>query len=226
MALTPLFTDGCDTCSTSYAETGTIETSNLYVEILLPIDASTLAVQITGTWTAALLFEGTVNGDDYFSVDMQPLPSGVIVNSTANNGVWQANVAGYSKFRVRTTAITLEASVSIRVTSGPATLPVATDDTSALTWSRSGVTLTGAGDQILLAADATRRAVVLYNRSVNSIARYDLAGQSINAAADEGISLGAGATAHAYSGQDAPTGTVTVTGTAGDIITVYTGTTA
>lgn len=226
MALTPLFTDGCDTCSTSYAETGTIETSNLYVEILLPIDASTLAVQITGSWTATLLFEGTVNGDDYISMEMQPLPSGSIVISATGNGAWQTNVAGYSKFRVRTTAITLEADVSIRVTSGPATLPVSTDNTLALTWARSAVTLTGAADQVLLTANANRRALLIYNRASNDIARYDIAGQSINVAADEGISLLAGATVHTYSGQDTPTGTVTVTGTAGNIITLYTGTTA
>jgi hypothetical protein len=226
MALTPLFTDGCDTCSTSYAETGTIETSNLYVEILLPIDASTLAVQITGSWTATLLFEGTVNGDDYISMEMQPLPSGSIVTSATGNGAWQTNVAGYSKFRVRTTAITLEADVSIRVTSGPATLPVSTDNTLALTWARSAVTLTGATDQVLLAADASRRAIMLYNRDTNDLARYDIAGQSINAAADEGIPLNAGISLHSYSGQDAPTGTITITGTAGNIITVYAGTTA
>lgn len=225
MALTPLFTDGCATCSTSYAETGTLETSNLYVEILLPIDASTLAVQITGSWTATLLFEGTVNGDDYFSVELQPLPSGLQVTSATSNGVWQGNVAGYSKFRVRTTAITLEAAVSIRVTSGPATLPVSTDDTTTLTWSRTSVTLTGAANDILLSADANRRAMVLYNRSGNNVARYDIAGQSINAAADEGITLPAGGAPHSYTGQDTPTGTVTATGTAGNIVTIYIGVT-
>lgn len=225
MALTPLFTDGCDTCSTSYAETGTIQTSNLYVEILLPIDASTLAAQITGTWTATLLFEGTVNGDDWFSVDMQPLPSGLQVNSATSNGVWQGNVAGFSKFRVRTTTITLEADVSIRVTSGPATLPVSSDDTTSLTWSRSSFTLTGVANDVLLSANANRRAMVLYNRSGNSIARYDIAGQSINAAADEGITLPAGGTPHSYSGQEAPTGTITATGTAGNIVTIYIGVT-
>jgi hypothetical protein len=222
MALTPLFTDGCETCSTSYAETGVLSSSNLYVEILLPIDAATLALQVTGSWSATLLFEGTINGDDWFAAEVQPLPSGLLVASTTTNGVWQTNVAGFSKFRVRTTAITNEATVSIRVTSGPATLPVSTESTTSLSWSRTAVTLTGADDQVLLAADASRRAVIFYNRTGNSIVRYDIAGQSINAAADEGIPLIADNSIHSYSGQDTPTGTVTVTGTAGNIVTVYT----
>jgi len=220
MALTPLFTDGCDTCSTSYAETGVIETSNLYVEILLPIDASTLAVQITGSWAATLFFEGTVNGDDWFSVNAQPLPSGLNVTSVTANGSWQANVAGYSKFRVRAATITDEAAVSIRVTSGPATLPVASTATNSVIWTRSAVTLTGAEDQILLTTDANRRAMLICNRTGNNAIRYDVAGQTISVAAAEGILLSAGAT-DSYSGQETPTNTITVTGTAGNIVTVY-----
>ena len=226
MALTPLFTDGCGTCSTSYAETGTVSTSNLYVEILLPIDAATLAVQITGSWAATLLFEGTVNGDDWFAAEMQPLPSGLLITTATANGVWQTNVAGFSKFRVRTTTITDEAAVSIRVTSGPATLPASTSSTSSVTWSRTSVVLTGAADDVLLAVDTDRRAVAFYNRIGNDTARYDIAGLSINAAADEGLCLYAGDTPTMYSGQTTPTGTVTVTGTAGDIITVYVATAA
>lgn len=225
MALTPLFTDGCDTCSTSYAETGVLQTSNLYVEILLPIDASTLAVQITGSWAATLLFEGTVNGDDWLLVDAQPLPSGLLASSATTNGTWRAAAAGYSKFRVRTTAITGEASVSIRVTSGPATLPTSTEDTSAVTWSRVHVTLTGAEDQVLLPVGVNRRALLIFNRVGNDNVRYDPAGQLISVAAGEGLLLPAN-TVDSYDGQETPAGTITVTGTAGNIVTVYVGTTS
>lgn len=222
MALTPLFTDGCDTCSTSYAEEGTLQTSNLYVEILLPIDASTLAVQITGSWAATLLFEGTINGDDWFATDMQPLPSGLLVSSTTSNGVWRTTVAGYSKFRVRTTAITDEASVAMRVTSGPSAVPVVEDEDAVLTWTRTAVTLTGAADQVLLATNVNRRALMIRNRAGNADIYYDVAGQSIDTGAGEGIALVA-SDMDVYSGQEAPTGTITVTGTAGNIVSVYVG---
>lgn len=221
MALTPLFTDGCETCSTSYAETGVISTSNLYVEVLLPIDAATLSAQITGSWTATLFFEATINGDDWFAVDMQPLPSGLLISSVTSNGVWRTTAAGYAKFRVRTASITDEASVSLRVTSGSADLPTSTEDTATITWLKSAVTLTGAEDQIMLSADSNRRAVIIYNRGSNDDIRYDLAGQTISVAGDEGLVLLAGGL-DTYSGQEAPTGVVTVTGTAGNIVTVYT----
>lgn len=222
---TPLFSDGCGDCSASYDVTGVLDEDNLSVEIVLPVDVSTLAVQIAGTWAATLFFEGTINGVDWFAMDMQPLPAGVLASSAAANGVWQANIAGYSRFRVRAASITGEADISLRATSGPATLPLPVSSTtsSALTWSRAQFILTGADDDLILLADANRRALILYNRASNDLVRYDIAGQSIDAGADEGIPLAAGGSPHAYSGQDTPTGTVTATGTPGNVITIYTG---
>lgn len=223
---TPIFGDGCGDCSTSYAVTGVLDEDNLSLEIQLPIDVATLAIQIAGTWAATLLFEATINGDDWFSADAQPLPAGTPLSSVVNNGVWQANVAGYSAFRVRTTSITGEADVAFRATvagTGGGGSGGGGDTTTPLTWSRADFTLTGAADDILLSADADRRAVVLYNRAANDTVRYDLAGQSIDAGLDEGIPLYAGAGPHSLTGQDAPIGIITITGTAGNVVTVYAG---
>jgi hypothetical protein len=77
-------------------------------------------VQLTGTWTATVQFEGSVDGSNFFAVNGTPYQStGTLVTSATANGQWQFDIAGCSLFRVRCSAFTSGTIVvTIRSTSG------------------------------------------------------------------------------------------------------------
>ncbi len=87
------------------------------------------AVQITGTWTGTLIFEGSVDGGTtYFTTPAQAIGStGAIVTTTTTNGQWWLNITGFSHFRVRCSVTgTGTAVVSIRATLGVAGVTIDT----------------------------------------------------------------------------------------------------
>lgn len=67
---------------------------------------SSIGIQITGTWTATLQFECTVDDTNWFSVQPWDISSFGTDTSTNDNGNFIVNVAGYSQFRVRASAYT------------------------------------------------------------------------------------------------------------------------
>lgn len=67
-------------------------------------DTGSLSLQVTGTFSATLQFEGTVNGSTWVAVQGDPLPSGAAASSATSTGAWTFNVAGLSAFRVRASA--------------------------------------------------------------------------------------------------------------------------
>lgn len=70
------------------------------------VDASTVGVQITGTWIATLQFEGTNDGSNWNSVPAYAVTTAIAGTSTQRNGHWRVNVAGLTQFRVRASAWT------------------------------------------------------------------------------------------------------------------------
>lgn len=103
---------------------------------------STATVQVTGTWTGTIIFEGSVDGGtNYFSNPMFAINStGVFVTTATANGQWQGDIAGFSHFRVRCSITgTGTAVVSIRASSGTAAvgfdspLPAGTNAIGAIT---------------------------------------------------------------------------------------------
>lgn len=67
---------------------------------------SQVGIQITGTWAGTLEFEGTINGDTWFSLDATPVPSTTSVNNTTANGAWIAQCPGTILVRVRCSTYT------------------------------------------------------------------------------------------------------------------------
>jgi hypothetical protein len=220
---TPLFSEACSSCgcSTTYEATGTIVEDDDTVELELPSGASVLALQISGTWTGEIDFEGTIDGTNWVALEMQPLPTGDHADSTTANGAWQVNVAGYEKARaIGDGSITGEASVTMRATSGGASLPVPTSATLPYVWTRSSVTLTGGASDELLAADATRKAAIIYNRENNDPVQYDLTGAAI---VDGEVPILEDDDEIVLTAPECPIAAVTGKGTLGDILTVYVG---
>ena len=73
--------------------------------VTVPADASTLTIQLTGTWSATVQFEVSAdNQATWQGINAQPIPNGQQVTSATGNGVWQADVAGFTNARLRVSA--------------------------------------------------------------------------------------------------------------------------
>lgn len=75
----------------------------------LPMDVSTLgicSIDVRGTFSATLVVEGTVNGTDWFTLNITPINGGTAVSSITAAGQWAATTAALSKIRVRCSAYT------------------------------------------------------------------------------------------------------------------------
>jgi hypothetical protein len=68
-------------------------------------DTSTVTFQLSGTWSATVQFEFSVdNGVTWTALAVGPMPSGQQVTSATANGVWQADAAGFTNVRTRVSA--------------------------------------------------------------------------------------------------------------------------
>lgn len=81
---------------------------------------SAVGIQITGTWTGTITFEGTIDGATYTPLNMTPSDSGTAVTSTTANGVWLGSCGGLAIVRARMSAApTGSAEVTIQGAPGP-----------------------------------------------------------------------------------------------------------
>ena len=62
---------------------------------------STSNIQVTGVWVGTLVFEGTLDGTNWFSVNAQVPTTGALVTTASGTGNWTADVAALVQFRVR-----------------------------------------------------------------------------------------------------------------------------
>ena len=84
---------------TDRTSTGTItSTQNVAINTM---SSGTCGIQVTGTWTGTLQFQGSVdNGTTWVSIPAVVPATGVEVTSTTANGVWSAACAGFAQVRV------------------------------------------------------------------------------------------------------------------------------
>jgi hypothetical protein len=87
---------------------------------------TTVAIQITGTWTGSILFEATVDGTNFFPITMHPIAGfGALITSVTANGQWQGDIAGYAAVRARCSVTgSGTAVVSLRTTGGASDMAV------------------------------------------------------------------------------------------------------
>lgn len=90
---------------TAAGNAGTITAAQGDVRLNL-IDAGTVAVTLSGTWSATVQFEGTVNGSDWFAVNAYPPTALSAVTSATANGNWIVPCAGLGTLRIRSSAFT------------------------------------------------------------------------------------------------------------------------
>lgn len=89
------------TTCTSTVKTGCV-VMDLSVLNQLP---STVGVQMSGTWTGTVRFEGSIDGSTYVSVVARPSSGGSWVSEATSVGVWAADVAGLKYFRARASVL-------------------------------------------------------------------------------------------------------------------------
>lgn len=65
-----------------------------------------LGVQATGTFSATVTIEATVDGTNYTAIALTPAAGGAAVTSFTAAGMWTANVGAYRAVRVKASAYT------------------------------------------------------------------------------------------------------------------------
>lgn len=104
--------------STTTTTSGTITTIGQTVTMGLPAGASTVAVQVTGTWTGELDFETTVDNSTWVVHPLTSTAAGP-VTGVATNGIWEGSVGALQQFRVlAASAMTGSASVTMVASTG------------------------------------------------------------------------------------------------------------
>lgn len=88
-----------------YSGSGTITALNGAVTLNIPTSSS-VGFQITGTWVATLIFEATVDGTNWFTIQGTTLPGGATTTTTTANNAFLTGVGGYQGFRVRASLFT------------------------------------------------------------------------------------------------------------------------
>lgn len=63
-----------------------------------------VAVQVTGTLSATITFEATVDGTNWVAFNMTPSNSATPASTTTAVGAWSASTGGYSGIRARCSA--------------------------------------------------------------------------------------------------------------------------
>ena len=84
---------------------------------------SSLGIQISGTWTGTISFEGSVNGGEFVALNGIAINGTAIVSSATANGIYRFNVAALLKVQVRfSTATTGNPTVMLIASPEPSSL--------------------------------------------------------------------------------------------------------
>jgi hypothetical protein len=101
---------------------------------------SAMGIAVSGTWTGTLIAEATINGTDWFAVNLAANATGTINTTFTANGQAQALVAACAGFRIRcsvtgtgTANVTLIAAASSGMTKHATPLPAGTNTIGATT---------------------------------------------------------------------------------------------
>lgn len=82
-------------------------------EVLNTSGLAMVAVQLTGTYTATVTFQGTVDGSNWVAIQAMNMNSGAVATTATANGLYIVPVSGLTLFRCN---LTFTAGTSITVT--------------------------------------------------------------------------------------------------------------
>lgn len=75
-------------------------------------DAEDVAIQVTGTFSATVSFEGSIDGANFVALSLTPIGSATPATSTTLAGIWRGSVAGLRAVR---TPVTWTSGTSVTV---------------------------------------------------------------------------------------------------------------
>ena len=124
-----------------------------------------VGIQVTGTFTGTLTFEGTLDGVTYTTLQVIPYNTTVAVTTTTGTGMWGGAIGGMSIFRVRmssytsgTANVTINASVQgvasrkspfdqgLNTTDSPTLASISATNPAVTAGSGTGITVDTAGE--------------------------------------------------------------------------------
>lgn len=107
---------------TAVDTSATCSTTNGFVVINVSPNSSSVAFNVSGTFSGTLQFVGTVDGARWDAVNAFPPNSTTAATSTTSGGTWKADVANFAQFCVRASAFASgTATVGMRNGSGVST---------------------------------------------------------------------------------------------------------
>jgi hypothetical protein len=136
-------------------------------------------IQITGTFSQTLQFEGTTDGSTWAAVSVTPSSSTTTVTSATAAGLWTTSTAGLVGLRVRASA----------VVSGTAVITIVGNQTGARATGSGGggggsvTSITGTSDQVVASA-ATGAVTLSTPQSINTTSTPQFGRLGLGAAAD------------------------------------------
>ena len=102
-----------------------IITASSQVAQISTTDMGSVGMQLSGTWTGTLLPQVTVDGVNWITITIAPVPAAAVVSSITSNGIFQANVSGFKSFRLSSQVAppwTGTATISLQATPTTATI--------------------------------------------------------------------------------------------------------
>lgn len=107
---------------TAVDTSATCSTAGGFVVINVSPNSSSVAFNVSGTFSGTLQFVGTVDGSRWDAVNAFPPNSTTAATSTTSGGTWKADVANFAQFCVRASAFASgTATVGMRTGSGVST---------------------------------------------------------------------------------------------------------
>jgi hypothetical protein len=103
LALAPAMLHAADTKAIITTNASTC-TAGVCVQAALNDADTVAALQITGTWTGTITFEGSVDGVNWVALLGMPLNSLTAASSCTAVGAWRFQAAGLKKIRARASA--------------------------------------------------------------------------------------------------------------------------
>ena len=136
------------TANLTASDSGTCATAGACLTVTLPRNAASSVVQLTGTFSGTVQFEGTTSvAGTFVAINAYPSNSTTAATSATAVGVWQINVSGYAQVRVRCSTYSSGTIVVAVTSSQGATAKNSTSGSSGI----SGLTAT----QIPIAGSST-----------------------------------------------------------------------
>lgn len=163
---------------------------------------SVVGFQLTGTWTATIQFEATIDGTNFFSILTYPTAGGAPVTSTAANGNWVAECAGFYQVRLRVSAFTSGPALASSIASQGGDIPNAISSTGSVREDLISVAGTALGTPV--AFGTSPGAVVAESVNSSTFIGTTAAVAASAGVQKVGISGNAGASVDAVAGAAAP----------------------